>query len=137
MDDALARLERARAADPHDASVTVDLARAYVRLGRPLRALAILGLLDPVEREAAGRALAAALGLTWAGVVDGTDRFRDAEKECVLVHGGAFCPPDDEEGHGLARPFRGDVDVGPFLAEVATRDDAYDHRNDRTTETSQ
>lgn len=102
MDDAVAGLERARAADPDDVGVVVELARACVRIGRPLRALAVLGPLDPGERDAAGRALAAALGVEWGGVVDGTDRFfaRDPQtpfvgRDLVLVHAGAFL--DDGE----------------------------------------
>lgn len=127
MDDTVAKLERARAATPDDVGVVVDLARAYVRAGRPLRALAVLGPRDPAEREDAGRAFAAARGLEWVGVVEGADHFRAGGDVLVLVHGGAFCPPDDEDGHGLARPVpRGDVDVGPFLAGLTTREAAYD-----------
>ena len=127
MDDAIARLERARAVDPHDATLTVDLARAYLRAGRPLRALAVLGPLDAGERDAAGRALAAALDLSWAGVIDGTQRFTSpATAGCpaadlVLVPGGEFLAPDDAQGRGLGRPSRGPVGVPAFLAELVPR----------------
>ncbi|MCO5165465.1 MAG: tetratricopeptide repeat protein [Planctomycetes bacterium] len=95
MDDALARLERARAADPDDDTLAVDLARARLRAGRPLGALAVLGPRDPREREAAGEALARALGFRWLGVEAGTDRFDYGSTapdrlNLILVHAGAF-----------------------------------------------
>lgn len=127
MDDALSRLERARAADPDDPTLAVELARARLRAGRPLGALAALGPLDPRERDAAGQALASALGLEWRGVVDGVDRFGHVKRlprlHLVLVHAGAFL--DDGEGFLasslLQRQERADlkrVVVPAFLAEA-------------------
>lgn len=127
MDDALSRLERAHAADPDDPTLAVELARARLRAMRPLGALAVLGPLDPREREAAGEALAAALGLEWAGVVDGTDRLASPgsgpARTFVLVHAGAFL--DDGEAYLasslLQRQERADlrrVVVPAFLACV-------------------
>lgn len=117
MDDAVARLERARAAEPDDAGITVDLARAYLRVGRPLRALAVLGPLDAGEREAAGRALAAALGLEWVGIVGGSDRFewhghKGEPQDFVLVPAGTFTG-DGERAITERRPF-----VPAFLADL-------------------
>lgn len=128
MDDALSRLERAHEADPDDPTLAVELARARLRAGRPLGALAVLGPLDPRERAAAGEALAAALGLEWLGVVDGVDRFRHARRppdvELVLVHAGAFL--DDGDGYLasslLQRQERADlkrVVVPAFMAGVS------------------
>lgn len=128
MDDALSRLERAHTGDPDDPTVRVELARAYVRVGRPARALAVLGPLDPGEREAAGRALAAAMSLDWVGVVEGADRFRTdgGRLWLVLVHAGAFL--EDGETYAvsslLERQSRSDlrrVVLPAFLAGVETR----------------
>lgn len=128
MDDALARLERARVADPDDDTVALDLARARLRAGRPLGALAVLGPRDPREREAAGRALADALGLEWLGVEAGVDRFGQGPmSQLVLVHAGAFL--DDGEGwlasSLLERQERADlrrVVLPAFLAERVPRE---------------
>lgn len=126
MDDALSRLERAHAGDPDDPTIRVELARALVRVGRPARALAVLGALDEREREAAGRALAGALALEWVGIVGGTDRFSADDLpglDLVLVHAGAFL---DDGAAGLVsslleRQSRADlrrVVVSAFLAAV-------------------
>ncbi len=130
LDDALSRLERAHAADPDDPTLAVELCRARLRAGRPLGALAVLGPLDPREREAAGEALAQALGLEWRGVVDGVDRFGHVPGSAlhlVLVHAGAFL--DDGEGFLasslLQRQERADlrrVVVPALLAESGARE---------------
>ncbi len=131
MDDALSRLERAHAADPDDPTLAVELARARLRAGRPLGALAVLGPLDPREREAAGESLAAALGLGWGGVVDGVERFvsraSHPARTLVLVHAGALL----EDGEAflasslLQRQERADlrrVVVAAFLADTVAQE---------------
>jgi hypothetical protein len=123
MDDALSKLERAHAREPDDATIRVELARAYVRAGRAARALAVLGALDPSEREAAGRALGAALGLAWSGVASDVDVFRTDTRSLALVHAGAFLE-DGEAGlvsSLLERSSRADlrrVVLPAFLAEL-------------------